>query len=327
MIFVTGGTGLVGRHVVQELVGRGDRVTALVRSDQGAALVRRLGAEPFRGTVERIETWAGLTACRAIIHAAAVIDAPGGWGVYQNPNVEGTRLGASRARELGVRFVHISSIAVYGDGVGDCPAGTVTEAAPLGPRDAGPRYGRSKRLAEDAVRAEMGRGLAAIILRPCVIYGEGDRLFLPSVIRHARRGYMPLVGSGRLPLAMVHARSVAEVAVAALESPAAPGRTYHVTEDDELSGEGFVAAFAEGLGLPIKVVRVSEPVALMAAKAADLFRAMTGGGSPGYRAAVRFLKGGNPYSSAAVRRELGWRASVRHREALPAAIRAIASHR
>jgi hypothetical protein len=93
---------------------------------------------------------------------------------------------------------------------------------------------------------------------------------------------------------MVHARSVAEVAIAALGAPAARGRTYHVTEDDELSGEEFVAAFAEGLGLPIRVIRVPEPVALVAAKAADLFRTMTGGGSPGYRSAVRFLKGGNP---------------------------------
>ena len=327
MIFVTGGTGLVGRQVVEELVARGEPVAALVRSERGAELVRRLGAEPVRGTVEQPETWAGVSGCRAIVHTAAVIDAPGGWGVYQFPNVEGTRLGASRARELGVPFIHLSSIAVYGGDVGDRPHGTVTEDAPLGPRDAGPRYGRSKRLAEDAVRAEMSRGLAAVILRPCVIYGEGDRLFLPSVIHHARRGYLPLVGSGRLPLAMVHARSVAQAATGALDTPAAYGRTYHVTEDDALSGEEFVAAFAEGLSLPIKAIRVPEPVALAAAKAADLFRAMTGGGSPGYRSAVRFLKGGNPYSSTAARRELGWQPTVKHREALPAAIRAIASRR
>jgi len=88
-----------------------------------------------------------------------------------------------------------------------------------------------------------------------------------------------------------------------------------------------VAAFAQGLGLPIQVVRVPEPVALMAAKTADLFRAMTGGGSPGYRSAVRFLKGGNPYSSAAARQELGWQASVKHREALPATIRRLAGSR
>jgi len=327
MIFVTGGSGLVGRHVVEELVAGGRQVTALVRSGAGAELVRRLGAEPVRGSVEQAGTWSGLVGCRAIVHTAAVIDAPGGWGVYQNPNVEGTRLAAARARELGIPFIYISSIAVYGDGVGDRPHGTVAEDAPLGPRDAGPRYGRSKRLAEDAVREEMARGLAAIILRPCVIYGEGDRLFLPSVIRYARKGYLPLVGAGGPPLAMVHARSVAQAVTGALDTPAAHGRTYHVTEDDSLTGEEFVAAFAEGLGLPVKVVRVPEPAALVAARLADLFRAVTGGGSPGYLSAVRFLKGGNPYSSAAAKKELGWQPSVRHREALPAAIRAIAGGR
>jgi hypothetical protein len=65
-------------------------------------------------------------------------------------------------------------------------------------------------------------------------------------------------------------------------------------------------------------------VALVVSRLADLFRAMTGGGSPGYRSAVRFLKGGNPYSSEAARRDLGWRPAIRHREALPAAVRAIA---
>jgi nucleoside-diphosphate-sugar epimerase len=327
MIFVTGGTGLVGRHVVEELVAGGRQVTALVRSESGAELVRRLGADAVSGTVEQPETWNGLDRCQAIVHSAAVIDAPGGWGVYQNPNVEGTRLAAARARELDVPFIHISSIAVYGEGVGDRPHGTVTEDAPLGPRDAGPRYGRSKRLAEDAVRQEMTRGLKAVILRPCVIYGEGDRLFLPSVIRYARKGYLPLVGTGGPPLAMVHARSVAQAVTGALDRPAAHGRAYHVTEDDPLSGDEFVAAFAEGLGLPVRAVRVPEPAALLAAKVADLYRAMTGGGSPGYRSAVRFLKGGNPYSSEAARRELGWQPTVKHREALPAAIRAIARSR
>jgi hypothetical protein len=44
-------------------------------------------------------------------------------------------------------------------------------------------------------------------------------------------------------------------------------------------------------------------------------------------AGVRFLKGGNPYSSAAARQELGWQPSVKHRQALPAAVRAIAGGR
>jgi dihydroflavonol-4-reductase len=211
--------------------------------------------------------------------------------------------------------------------VGDRPHGTVGEDAPLGPRDTGPRYGRSKRLAEDAVREEMARGLKAVILRPCVIYGEGDRIFLPNVIRYARKGSLPLVGAGSAPLAMVHARSVAQAAIGALDTPAAHGRAYHVTEDDRLSGEEFVAAIAEGLGLPVKVVRVPEPVALLVARLADLFRAATGGGSPGYLAGVRFLKGGNPYSSEAARSELGWQPTVKHREALPAAIRAVAGGR
>ena len=58
MIFLTGGTGLLGSHILKGLRGAGHAVTALVRSEEGAAQVTREGAVAVRGAVEEPETWA-----------------------------------------------------------------------------------------------------------------------------------------------------------------------------------------------------------------------------------------------------------------------------
>src|ERR671922_2014048 len=102
-------------------------------------------------------------------------------------------------------------------------------------------YGRSKREAEQAVWRVAERGLRAIALRPCVIYGPHDRLFLPGLVRSAKRRVFPLFGAGDRPMAIVHARSVAEAVLAALDSRDGWGRSYNVTGDGAITPRQVVA--------------------------------------------------------------------------------------
>ena len=321
MIFLTGGTGLLGLHILEDQRHRGGEVTALARDDRAAARVARLGARPLHGDVADPAMWARVEGVRGIVHGAAIIAGGGHWAAYEAVNVEATRLAARQARCLGVPLVHISSIAVYGAAAGREAPGTVTEDYPFGSRSHGDYYARSKRLAEDVVREEMARGLQAVVLRPCVVYGPGDRLFLPNVVRHARRGFFPLVGTGRRPLVLVHARNVAAAVALALDDPRALGGTFNVTFDGELTGLSFVAGLAEGLGRPVRAVRIPAPLAEAAAATADGVRRLLGRHFPGYRAAVRFLRGGNPYASGALAGRLGWRPVVEHATGFPAAVR------
>ncbi|MBK6781385.1 MAG: NAD-dependent epimerase/dehydratase family protein [Gemmatimonadetes bacterium] len=321
MIFLTGGSGLLGLHILEDQRHRGGEVLALARGTPAAATLAARGARPLHGDVTDPAAWDRVEGVRGIVHAAAVIAGGGGWSDYEAVNVHAARLAARRARALGVPLVHLSSIAIYGDAAGDEGPGAVAEDYPFGSRTRGNYYARSKRLAEDAVREEMARGLQAVILRPCVVYGEGDRLFLPNVVRHARRGFFPLVGSGRLPLVLVHARNVAAAVALALDDPRALGGTFNVTSDGELTGETFVAGLAAGLGHPIRVVRIPTLLAEGGAAAADGIRRLLGRHFPGYRSAVRFLRGGNPYDARALTTRLGWRPVVAHATALPAAVR------
>jgi nucleoside-diphosphate-sugar epimerase len=117
--------------------------------------------------------------CQGIVHIAAIIAASTVAGVLPGQR-RGTRLAATTARRIGARLVHVSSVAVYGRRAYDVEPLSIGERYPFGPLEEHDYYARSKRLAEEVVRGEVDRGLEAVILRPCVIYGPGDRLFLPG---------------------------------------------------------------------------------------------------------------------------------------------------
>jgi len=327
VIVLTGGSGLLGRHILLTLRAAGHPVLAVARSPTTASVLHELGAETLSGRVEDPALWVRVSTCEAIVHSAAIIYTADGWNVYRQVNVEGTRLVAAHARSLGVPLIHISSVAVYADGAGAAPPGTVTEAWPIGSLTGDAFYPRSKRQAEQVVWEACDRGLKAVLLRPCVVYGEGDRLFLPHLLRAIRHGWFPLVGRGDRPLPLVYAGNVAQAVVAALGARHGWGRAYNVTNDDDITAREFAAALGDGLGRTVRTLRLPEPVAWAGAGVGDLSRWLTGSPLPRFTAAVRFLRGGNPYNSGAAREVLGWAPTVRHREAVPRAVRAVSRER
>jgi nucleoside-diphosphate-sugar epimerase len=264
--------------------------------------------------------------CHAIVHVAALIAARVPWPVFYQANVEGTRLAAATARRVGARLVHVSSVAVYGRRAYDVEPLSIGERFPFGPLEEHDFYARSKRLAEEVVREEVDRGLDAVILRPCVIYGPSDRLFLPRLVAVARHGWLPFCGKGEGPLALVHARNVAAGVVAAATVPHAGGRVYNLTNDDEISPRAFVAAIGEGIGRRVRTVTVPEAAALGVARLVETGLRLVGPGLyPGtLTGAVRFWRGGNPYRSNAARVDLGWHPLIRHADGAREAAREVA---
>lgn len=322
MIFLTGASGLLGLHILDELRTRGLPVTALIRDSRSEHAVLTRGATPMYGQVEDQATWDAVGSCSTILHAAAIIAGRFSWNDFLRVNVQGTQLAAARARQLGARLVHVSSVAVYGHGIHEHPP--VDETATPGPLLEREYYARSKRMAEEAVWAEARKGLAAVAIRPCVIYGEGDRLFLPGIVR-AMRAIVPLIGKGDRPLTLVYARHVAQAVVLAAVTPAVDGRIYNVANDGEIDARGFVAAVGRGLGRKIRTIRVPSGPAMAGARLADrVVRLFLLGRYPGsLTSAARFWRGGNPYSSDRARRDLGWNPKIRHEEAIERAVRAL----
>jgi nucleoside-diphosphate-sugar epimerase len=138
-------------------------------------------------------------------------------------NVEGTRrfLEAADAARLS-RIVYTSSVSVYGDRL---PSG-IREDAPVSPAGV---YGASKVRAEQLVREAAAGGVRATIVRPCIVYGPGDRYFLPQALQVARLPIIPLPDGGRRLVDMVHADDVAAAHPLVMEA-GSPGEAYNVTD-------------------------------------------------------------------------------------------------
>ena len=77
-VFVTGGTGLIGRALVKRLVGRGDQVVALARSDAAASDLAGLGADVARGDL--LDERALAEGLRGVIAVDGAVMAPSIWG-------------------------------------------------------------------------------------------------------------------------------------------------------------------------------------------------------------------------------------------------------
>jgi 2-alkyl-3-oxoalkanoate reductase len=327
-ILVTGGSGLLGTHVLAALQARGERPRALVR-EQSQPIVEAFGAEPVVGDVTDVISWQRAAAgVDAIIHAAALVASHDSFEEFTRVNVGGTRLAIEAARRAGVPLIHVSSVAVYGRvAVFEAGARGITEDYPFQPLPAQDFYARVKRSAEQLVQQEAARGkLAAIAIRPNVIYGERDRLFTRRLIANLRRRFLPQIGSGTNHLSCVYAGNVAAAILAALDAPPRAGfRAYNVTRDAAplLTQREFFETFAAALGVrPIRV-RIPLPAIRMGV---TLWSALMRVFLPGRysalgNAAMTFILGENPFSIERIRNDLGWSPPFDTRSAIQRAVR------
>ena len=312
----------MGSHVIQLLSRRGQNVTALVRDDNGRRLVESLGASAVRGCVEDRRVWSHAAGADVIVHAAAIITNRSPWRFYQEINVDGARHAALASAECGARLVHISSVAVYGRRR-ELHAPYVDERTPWAELRSTDFYARSKRGAEEAVSAiAREKSLSVVSLRPCLMYGERDRTFLPRVLPLLRFGVAPLIGHGGNALALVYAGNVADAVLAALQHPEARG-PFNVTDDGRITQREFFEAVGNAIGRHTRFVRLPLPLASSLAFAwFGLRRILMPAKYAGVGAsAARYLAAGNPYRSARARSELEWRPSTAPREALERSVR------
>ena len=324
---VTGASGLVGSHLVELLRREGWRVRALVRDRVRAGWLTSQGVELVEGdTRDRSAFVRAASGVRHVFHCAAAITPRGGWEAFRAPNIDGTRNAVDAAASAGARLLHLSSVAVYGPDGRYAMAGAqgLQELQPLVAIPDAAWYARSKRESELLVmEAHRAGRVWATAVRPCVIYGPRDRQFIPRVASLLRLPVAPRIGSGRAVLAIVHARSVAEVALKAVTSDIAAGRAYNVTNDAPITVGEFYDAAEAGLGVRVRWLPIPGAAAQGALTAVALvMRALRLPGSALLNAtSLDFLLKDNPFSSERARLELGWTSGVDPRAAVVEAFR------
>ncbi|MEO6808010.1 MAG: NAD-dependent epimerase/dehydratase family protein [Isosphaeraceae bacterium] len=246
-IFITGATGLVGSHAVEEALARGHRVKALVRGSSDTTLLDEWGVEKVVGDLADPEALRlGVQGADWVFNCAAKV---GDWGTleeFRALNVEAFRHLLEAATEAKTaRFVHVSSLGVY-EGRDHFGTDETTPAA----ADSLDAYTRSKTEAEAlALSYYRERGLPLAIVRPGFIYGPRDRTVLPKLLHSLRTGRFAYFGSGEQALNCIYVKNLVHGLFLAAESPDAVGEVFNLTDGARVSKRAFISQVATLAGL------------------------------------------------------------------------------
>lgn len=245
-VFITGGSGFVGRNLIAVLIARGDQVVALARSLSAMQTVRELGAEPLAGDLVDVAAMtAGMSGAGLVIHCAAKVEDWGDPAEFQRVNVEGTTHVLEAARAAGVRrVVHVSTEAVLADG---SPIHNADETRPRARKPIG-LYPLSKGAAEAVALAGSRDGLEVVVVRPRFIWGKGDTAILPKIVEVMRKGQFAWIGGGHYRTSTCHVRNVCEGALLAAEK-GRPGEIYFLTDGEPVEFRAFISRMAATQGV------------------------------------------------------------------------------
>ncbi|MFM8768532.1 MAG: NAD-dependent epimerase/dehydratase family protein [Rubrivivax sp.] len=255
-VFLSGGSGFVGRHLLRRLRAEGHKLVALARSPAAAEAVLREGADPWRGELDDLPRVAqALRHCDAVVHAAAHLKFWGPWQQFEAANVGLTHALLDAARSVGVpNFIHVGAASVVMRTRG--PMLNVDERAPLVDARWLP-YSTTKARAERAVLQAATTAFRTVSLRPPFIWGPGDAVDreLGAAIRRRRFGWF---SGGHFPYATCHVANLAQAVVLALRGDVS-GEALFVSDGEPVDLRVFLSRRLAVAGLP--VTRASVPTA------------------------------------------------------------------
>jgi dihydroflavonol-4-reductase len=299
-VLVTGGTGFLGRAIVERLVAGGAPVRALARSEASAGRLRALGADPMRGDVLDSEALAvAMRGCDVVYHAAGanafcVRDA----SPMFETNVEGSRTVVRSAARAGVRLVvYTSSAATLGEA-----RGTVgTEASPHRGWFLSD-YERSKFEAERTVLTSARElGIDVVCVNPSSVQGPGRATGSARLLLDYLNGRLKALVDSQLSLVDIADCTEGHLLAAA---KGRPGERYVLS--------GATLSVREGMALVARLAGVDRPVrtvppalAMAVGTAAEAFGWIRRDTPRICREVVRTILHGHAYDRSKAARELG----------------------
>jgi NADH dehydrogenase len=247
-ILVTGGTGVVGRGTVTELLARGHTVVLLSRHAASDARQWPAGVLPHDGDVARAASIRGAaTGCDVVLHMVGIVNASED-ATFAEVNVGGTGNILAETERAGVkRFVFVSSL-----------------GAPAGKSE----YHASKREAEALVRRFRGQW---VIARPGNVYGPGDEQ-ISLLLRMVRSPspLIPTIGDGDQPIQPVWWEDAAKALANIVERTDLGGRELDMAGTERTSQNDLIARLARITGRDVRGVPVPDFLATLGAKVVSL---------------------------------------------------------
>jgi nucleoside-diphosphate-sugar epimerase len=312
---VTGATGFLGSHVVEQLLDQGHEVRALARRTSDTRHLETTGAEIAFGDVEDIDSLRPAVAgMDVVVHAAArVMPGWGDWPDYENCIIKGTGNLLRASADAGVRrFLQFSSITVYGK---SCTGGIpVVESAPCEVDFKPENYYDCAKIEADrlAFQDRDGGGLEVSAIRPGWVYGPRDKMLSDRLYRQL---HMPIVawpGQANPRIPLVYATDVADCAIRAATGDRAAGQIYNVAPSGEIRLRDFAGAMARAFGRPEPKLFVPFRVVYITCAIAEAWARLRRVKEMPFltRSAIMSLNTETLADASKAREELGWEPKV-----------------
>jgi 2-alkyl-3-oxoalkanoate reductase len=311
-VLVTGGGGFLGGALVALARGRGLSVRSLSR--QYYPRLEKLGVEQIQGDVSDAGVVdRAVEGCQTVFHTAAKAGLWGPEREYELVNVQGTRNVIDACRSKGARrIIFTSSPSVVFNGRAMEGA---DESAPYPSRfDAS--YPKTKALAEQLVVASNNNDLAAVSIRPHLIWGPGDNNLLPRIISRASSGRLRRIGGGEPMIDPIYIDNAAMAHFLAADKlePGSPiaGKIYFVTQGEIIPLWTMIDRLLEAAGMPHVQRSIKRPVAIATAGLLEFgyFLSSQTAEPPLTRFLVRQLSTTHWFKIDAARRDLGYEPTI-----------------
>lgn len=263
---------MVGRALLADLLSKNSsplrvqvRNSSEARRQIGGTVdltrVEMLEGDFTRLNEHQLDSWT--RGCSTVIHAAGLVHKPEAiYQEYEVVNVRATQQLAEAAAKNGVNtFVFLSTSAVYGPG----PFSNISETAAT--RAVTP-YAVSKLTSENWL-ASVSKLPKIIVLRPPLVFGEGDRGNLLSLLREVKNNRYVHIGEGATTKSVIYSKDLAEAIYLCLAKLPAGKHVFNVANPEAVSMKQLTETIARALNIGNKIGAVPESLARFGVKAAQ----------------------------------------------------------
>lgn len=304
-VLVTGATGFTGGHVARRLLAIGAQVTILARKTSNQDTVNELAEKGativFGDVTNRDSVFEAVKGQEYVFHIAALFrEAKHPDSRYFEVNRDGVIHVFDAAEEFGIRrVIHCSTIGVHSH----IPNPPASESEPYRPGDV---YQESKCEGEKVALERMKKGKVEVsIIRPAMIWGDGDRRFV-KLFKGVIRRRLPIIGSGKSLTHWIYFEDLVDAFLLAAVRPEANGQVYIIAGRTIVPYEEVVKAIAKVAGVKPLLWKVPVSLVWVAGFLTELICRPLGIEPPLYRRRVDFFTKSRAFNTAKAQKELGF---------------------
>lgn len=244
-ILIIGATGFIGRRLMERLLTKGHIISCLVRKTSNTDFLRAAGVFLETGDITDAESVNRIfqkARPQAVFHAAALVSESDENMLFKT-NVEGTRNICRACLECNVKkLIYLSSVAV----ISGNPHVPLTDDLPY---SASCTYGKAKMEAERVTMEFREKGLKVAIMRPCMVYGEGEPHLLGKILEMVKVRRLPVLNVPGMDsqLHIVYVGNVVDALELAFEKDESLNGTFMVADKEVITIRKFVEILYDSL--------------------------------------------------------------------------------